>query len=362
MRRPTVAAITLAPHGGGVAAVSRLVWKAVERRWPETGSLQELVPHDATSIDSSTLDRMAFGARIAQAQVVGTCDSVFYTHLAVARVQQYVPRPVRRPYAVFLHGIEVWDDLPPSHLEILSRASVRVSNSHYTATRVERAHPEVGAVISCPLGLEFGRLPHAASVARPDSRTVIVVGRMSSAERYKGHDALIDAWPYVLIQVPDARLVCVGEGDDVDRLRARAAMLPNHSVSFPGFLTTDALARAYSEASVFAMPSRGEGFGLVYLEAMSHGLPCIGSRHDAAGDVILDGETGYLVDQSDAAEVAARLTSLLLQPATREAMGARAQAHVADHFTFDHFAERLYSILDRTWGAGDMVSTPSSAA
>jgi phosphatidylinositol alpha-1,6-mannosyltransferase len=103
---------------------------------------------------------------------------------------------------------------------------------------------------------------------------------MSADERYKGHDQILDAWPVVRSRIPDARLVIVGDGDDAPRLRAKAASLGlAASVLFTGFVTEAQLAALYQKASVFAMPSREEGFGLVYLEAMARGVPCIGSIH-----------------------------------------------------------------------------------
>jgi phosphatidylinositol alpha-1,6-mannosyltransferase len=105
-------------------------------------------------------------------------------------------------------------------------------------------------------------------------------------------------------------------------------------------------AELYRGAQVFAMPSRGEGFGLVYLEAMAHGLPCIGSTHDAAGEVIADGITGYLTPQADIAGLAARVLDLLTDESRRRAMGESGRTRVASLFTYRHFAGRLLTLLD----------------
>ena len=77
-----------------------------------------------------------------------------------------------------------------------------------------------------------------------------------------------------------------------------------NAVVFTGYVERATLSAMYDDAAVFAMPSRGEGFGLVYLEAMAHRRACIGSVHDAAGDEIVEGVTGYLVDQRDTAMLA----------------------------------------------------------
>ncbi len=96
----------------------------------------------------------------------------------------------------------------------------------------------------------------------------------------------------VVARVPGAQLVVAGLGNDVPRLQAKARALGVPRVVFCGFLPRDALTVLWSRIAVFAMPSAREGFGLVYLEAMRAGRPCIGSTSDAAGDIIVHGETG----------------------------------------------------------------------
>ena len=126
----------------------------------------------------------------------------------------------------------------------------------------------------------------------------------------------------VLAEVPDATLVMVGRGDDVDRLRTKAAALGiGRSVHFPGFLSDAALRAVLRHTAVLAMPSRGEGFGLVYLQAMQLGVPCLGSRDDAAGDVIVDGETGLLVPHQDPDAIAGAIARLLTDEPMRRRMG-----------------------------------------
>jgi phosphatidylinositol alpha-1,6-mannosyltransferase len=194
-------------------------------------------------------------------------------------------------------------------------------------------------------------------------QAVLVVARMLSTERYKGHDQLLEAWPAVIRRVPAARLVLVGDGDDRPRLQAKAAELGvGRAVAFTGFVSADALAAIYRQAAVFAMPSRDEGFGLVYLEAMAHQLPCVGSIHDAAGDIIEDGQTGYLVDQADGAGLVDRLASLLSDEARRREMGARGYRRLAADFTYEQFRDRLLSLLTTQLGAhrAALVSTLSA--
>ena len=315
-----LAAITLDARGGGVAAVSRLLWRVFRDRWPDTGRLVTLLEDDTQirSLDSTKAMRLRFGARLAKAQVLGDPAFVLYSHVSVAQVQAYIPEALGRPYAIFLHGIEAWRALSRTQRGVIEGATLLIANSEYTAARVADTHPWMGPISVCPLALcpaeraaagtfEAGTMPTILG-----QQVVLIVARMSSKERYKGHDQLLEAWPAVLARMPDAELVFAGTGDDAARLRSKAASLGlGRRVLFPGFVQDETLQELYRRAAVFAMPSRDEGFGLVYLEAMSHSLPCIGSTHDAAGETIQDGVTGFLRPQGDIAGLADAIIRLL---------------------------------------------------
>jgi phosphatidylinositol alpha-1,6-mannosyltransferase len=175
---------------------------------------------------------------------------------------------------------------------------------------------------------------------------------MSASERYKGHDQLLLAWPRVIAEVPDATLVMVGRGDDVERLRAKAAALGlGRSVHLTGFVPDAPLRALLRHAAVFAMPSRGEGFGLVYLQAMRAGVPCLGSRDDAAADVIVDGETGLLVPRQDPEAIAGALARLLTDDAMRRRMGDAGKRRFDATFTYPRFRARLAGLLARAFPA-----------
>ncbi len=215
---PTLASITLHPTGGGVALVARLLQRVLEQRG---GDLHLLTMFDSVSHPATLGEKLRFAASLAGAQLLHRTNWVLFSHLGLAQVQNALPGSLGRPYAVFLHGIEAWSPLPASDLRALTQATVRISNSPYTAARVMAAHPSVGAVLPCPLALLPAAVASPAAAARPDigPHAVLVVGRMSASERYKGHDQLIDIWPRVVARVPDAQLVIAGSGDDAARLK-----------------------------------------------------------------------------------------------------------------------------------------------
>lgn len=347
--RRVLAAVSMDGSGGGVGAVSRLLWRSLQDRW---GDRADLVTAMRRSGPFTLPGKIWFGARTLGRQVTGQADWILFGHLGLARVQALLPRRLRCRYGIFIHGVEAWGDLSPADLELLRHAALRVANSDYTAQRVMARHPSIGHVSVCPLALSPDEPVVPARPERRRGRTnpvVLMVGRMSASEAYKGHAETIAAWPQVVRACPDARLMLVGDGDDLPRLRALAAQSGvRETITFTGFLARKTLQDLYDDSVVFVMPSRGEGFGIVYLEAMAHGLPCIGSRHDAAGDVIVDGVTGHLVSQDEPRDIARHIIGLLKEPARAREMGDVGRRRVRDVFGFDRFAARMVDLVERT--------------
>jgi phosphatidylinositol alpha-1,6-mannosyltransferase len=347
---PTLAAISLDPAGGGIAVVSRMLWHAFQQRWPDA---RLLLLADHLRPRPSFSEKVRFALRAAKTQAVGRTDWVLFAHLGLATVQSGLPRALRTRYGVFLHGTEIWRPLSPREQDVLANASLRVANSPFTAGRVMSLHPTIGPVEVCPLALP-PNFPNAESSKNghpaPQGlgpHVVLVVGRMLQSERYKGHDQLIEAWPRVIAAVPDAQLVIAGQGDDVPRLTEKAARSSvGRSITFVGFVSPEAREALYEQAALFALPSRGEGFGLVYLEAMSHRRACVGSVHDAARDVIVDNCTGRLVDQDHVEELASTLIDLLHDERRRREMGEAGYRRLHDQFTWDRFQARIGSLLN----------------
>ncbi len=349
-RAPLLAAITLAHGGDGVAVVANLIWRALERRWPDT---RLVTMFEGRARTPGLADKAGFAAALMTELAAHRPGAIVYSHLGLARAHAYVPSILQRPYAVFLHGVEAWGSLEETDVRLLQGARLRLANSGFTAARVRALHPSIGDVVSCPLALVHDGHPanepedaEAASLPT-DGPIVLVVGRMHASEAYKGHDQLIEAWPAVVARIPAANLVVVGDGSDRPRLEHKARLVAGGGrIRFLGFAPASLLDACYQKASVFALPSRGEGFGLVYLEAMARGLPCIGSRQDAAGDVIVDGTTGHLVDHTDTGALAARIVQLLTDDVERRAMGEAGRRRLATDFSEAAFGARLMAALD----------------
>jgi phosphatidylinositol alpha-1,6-mannosyltransferase len=286
-------------------------------------------------------------------QILGRKAAYVFDLLGLARTQAWLPAPLRAPYLVPLYGIEVWQRLTGDRARALAGATCRLAISAYTAARARQMNPGLAPFDIDLLPLCLEERPPAGRVdsdvlARAGEGFVLIVGRMAAGERYKGHDELLSVLPDLLAGRPGLRVVVAGDGDDRPRLerRARALGLPPDAVQFTGFASEATLAELYRRAAVFAMPSRGEGFGLVYLEAMRAGKPCVAARDSAAAEVVVDGTTGLLVDPADPATLRDALARLLDEPQLAGRLGAAGRERYLSVFTHERFDARLWPHLD----------------
>ncbi len=278
-----------------------------------------------------------------------------HPHLApVVTVMRLRSRKFRS--IVFAHGIEVWQPLGWLRGSALRSADLVTAPSRDTAQHLiseQGIRPERIRQLAWGLDPEFeGRLRTPVRPSRPPAfpdraRIILTVGRWDPAERYKGADTLISALPRVLQTLPDAVLVLVGDGEDRPRLEQLAHKCGvTDRTRFLYGLTQEELFACYAHCDAFALPSRGEGFGLVFLEAMAHGKPVIGGAHGGTPDVIEDGVTGLLVPHGDVAVLSSALESLLADPVHASEMGARGRERVRTVFTFVQFQSRLAQVLE----------------
>ncbi len=288
-------------------------------------------------------------------------DLIVSTHLALGPVGWLLANLHRRPYWIVAHGIEAWGLLPYGKRAALRRADRVIVTSAFSREQVVKRHQIAGeriASLSCTLDetllRETGTRDSGFGV-RGGQRVALTVARMAASERYKGHDVVLRALPSVVAKVPELTYVVVGDGDDRPRLESLAEQLglADH-VLFTGEVSESELAAFYRRSEVFVLPARtvvdehnpkGEGFGIVFLEAMAFGKPVIGPDYGAPTEIIRHGETGLLVDPEDATSVAEALLSLFTNTDAARQMGKAGSEWVREHYSYASFRERLREIL-----------------
>jgi phosphatidylinositol alpha-1,6-mannosyltransferase len=256
---------------------------------------------------------------------------------------------------VMAHGVEVWKPLPLFRRRALLRANLILAPSRDTVQKlvdVQGVAPEKTRRLAWPLSDGFLRMADAPAglpvpPAFPQAGPVILtVGRWASSERYKGADELIRAIPQLQAAVPGLHLVAVGVGDDLPRLRELATGLGIAGrVHFLENLSREEVAACYARADFFALPSTGEGFGLVYLEAMAFSKAVVGAAYGGTTDVVEDGVNGLLIPPHDAGALARALGRLLGDEPLRTQLGRRGAEIVRRKYEFGVFQAELERIL-----------------
>lgn len=272
---------------------------------------------------------------------------VLVDHVNLAPLGWVLARLAHAPIVTFIHGIDAWSPLPRTRRLALQRSTRVIAVSRYTATQATQSN----TLDPDRLRVLYNCLDPRLSLTSPrpsddDTLSLLTVARMSLAEQYKGHDVVLRAMPALLQRFPGLRYDIVGDGDARPELQTLAQQLGVASaVRFHGIVSEAALRSHYAQASLFTLPSRAEGFGLVFLEAMAHGLPIVAGNLDATPEVVVHGETGLLVDPTSSTQIADAITTLLADPLRRQTMGIAAQRRVEEHFSFSRFQQQLLAIL-----------------
>ena len=271
-------------------------------------------------------------------------DLVIYDHVHLAVLHPLVPGFRSVPYAVFIHGIEVWQPLEGRRREALLGASVIVANSATTVLAARKANPWLPRVEVAWLGI---RGTSTRIDAGQLASKALIVGRMSSPERCKGHDAVMNAWPLIRASVPDAELVIVGTGPDEVRLRRRAQSEKLTGILFRGRLSDEQRDAAYCSARLLFYPSEQEGFGLAGIEAASFGVPFLGVAGTVTEELFPDGNGVVLAKDLKPESIAEAAIPILTDSRLASSLGDAARRRVHSTFLEEHFVARFRQSLQQ---------------
>ena len=334
--RDWLEALCTAPGVASVTALPRVISD-------EVGELPDRLEY-VTAAAGGKVAYLAALARVA----LRPFDAVLCGHLYLLPLAEVLARRYRAPLVLTLHGIEAWPRPPYWRRRAVSRVTSFVSVSEVTLQRFlawSDAAPERGHVIPNCVDLSlYGPGP------KPDAlldryglrgrEVLMTLGRLAGRDRHKGFDEVMEALPTLLEDQPSLAYLIVGDGPDRPRLETKAAALGlGKHVVFAGYAPETEKADHYRLADAYVMPSRGEGFGIVLLEAIASGLPVVASAADASREAVLDGELGEIVDPDDRTSVEAGIRGAL-----RRGVGAVPEA--LDTFSKYRFRERWHAFVE----------------
>ena len=264
---------------------------------------------------------LLYAAQLVSQAMVRQPDLVLTTHANFAGVAGVFQSLARIPYGVVAHGIEVWG-VQSANLRRSLRAANRImAVSQFTRSRLldelQLNPATIGLLPNTFLPEHFNPAPKPRYLLqryglRPEQPVVLTVSRLAGRERYKGYDQILQALTVLRQSLPEVRYILGGRGDDRQRIERMACDLGVRAhLTLTGFIPDHELEDHYNLCDVFAMPSKGEGFGIVFLEALACGKPVLAGNCDGSTDALLNGKLGVLVNPDDVREITDALRLIL---------------------------------------------------
>jgi phosphatidylinositol alpha-1,6-mannosyltransferase len=327
-------------YRGGIQASAAVAWEAVAR-----GRRAELLFYSRDEKNGSgNGNDSRLRTVLAALNKTSEPDLILIWQMGLIKLLPFLR--YRSPRIVlFLHGIEAWRETDWLTRKLAAKVDLFLSNSNYTWKRFLSNNPQFAGSkqITVPLGIGESMAEATSGSSGPNA---LMLSRLSRAEDYKGHREVIGAWPLVLQRQPEAQLWIAGTGDLQNELEALVRERGLSSkVRFFGAVSETEKRTLLEQARCLLMPSRGEGFGLVYLEAMRAGRPCLVSNDDAAREVVSPPMAGLAVDLNRQDELAASINRLLANGDEWDCWSREGRRRYEETFTARHFQERLLTAL-----------------
>jgi glycosyltransferase involved in cell wall biosynthesis len=291
-----------------------------------------------------------------------TCNAVICGHINLLPVAVLASWLQGVPLLLIIHGIDAWTPHDSGLVRsLLPQVDTFVTVSQCTKDRFLEWAPlraEQGRVVPDCIDLNaYSPGPKRDALLERyglRGRTILLtLGRLASDEQYKGHDEILEVLPELAEEIPDVAYLVCGDGDDRPRLEAKAERLRvGDRTVFAGYVPEEEKENHYRLADAFVMPGRGEGFGIVYLEAMACGVPVVASSADASREAVRDGQLGAVVDPGDPQDI---------QRGVRKALAAeRGVPEGLAYFSEDRFRERWHRVVNES--VRDRAATATAPA
>lgn len=283
---------------------------------------------------------------------------IICNHINLARLCIIPYKFLRVRYAFVAYGIDVWYIDSFLKRQALINAHRIASFSHFTSSKIlqQSKHLQSKKIFHLPPTVDqlqfYPMNEKPISLVRKynleQNRLILTVARLAPSEVYKGYDVVIKALPKIIKEVPNVKYLLVGKGEDIPRTRKILTEVGvTEYVILAGFVPNRELLYYYNLADVFVMPSKKEGFGIVFLEALACGKPVIAGNKDGSRDALLDGELGILIDPDDIYQVADAIIRVLKReiPESLQA-GNHLRNRVLEVYGLEKFKQRVKALID----------------
>jgi len=303
--------------------------------------------------------KAAFALRILRETLSWRPDVIWCALINFSPVALLMRKLLSRRYLVALYGYEVIDIHEPFHARALRAAQLLTPIARHTASNLLAQIPEVrDRIFLIPNSVDGTRFgiretpKHLVERHRLEGcRVILTVARQGPGE-YKGYERVIDALPLVLDEVPQAKYVLVGGGEDPRVQQAIERHRLHDRVVLTGPVPAEELVDYYNLCDVYVMPSKLEGFAIVFLEALACGRPVVASHGYGCREALLDGELGMTVDPDSRGEIAGAIVRLLTDPPPHLANRASLRQRTLEVYDISAFKKRVGQAVRLAAGIG----------
>lgn len=256
---------------------------------------------------------------------------------------------VKAPIVLIIHGIDAWkptgrrmaDRMAPKVDAVISVSQLTLERfAAWSGIAAERCY----VLPNCVDLSKFGPGPKNPRLLEryglQDKTVIMTLGRLVERERYKGFDEVLEVLPELVDEMNELAYLIVGDGFGRQRLeeKARELGVVNHVV-FTGLIPEAEKADHYRLADAYVMPSRGEGFGIVLLEAMACGIPVLASKADASREALRNGKLGILVDPGNPEDIKSGIQLALDKD--------KVVPEGLDYYSYDQFQRRVHTYMEK---------------
>lgn len=280
-------------------------------------------------------------------------DLIVCGHINLLPFAYLAKKLTKSPILLIIHGIDAWEPINKKTIKLsMKYVDHVVSVSELTLNRFLK-WSKLNDIERYVLPNSFEPGIFTPGETNPtlikrynleNKKVIMTLGRLAGKERYKGFDETIEALPDLIKEIPNLVYMIVGDGIDQCRLSDKVESLGlNEHVVFTGLVSEEEKVDHYRLADAFVMPSRGEGFGIVLLEAMACGIPVLASKMDGSSEALKHGELGLIVDPTNSKEVIDGIKTVL----------SREKGKVPDninYFSYENYVIRVHRILEHVRG------------
>lgn len=351
---------------GGIETVCRVAGKALHETTRERGgTFRLLAMHDGgNTVNEAYVPASAyrgFGGKqikftLAALREGQGAEMVLLSHINLLPIGFLIKTFSPKTKLVLIaHGIEVWEPLQGVKASMLKAVDLFLPVSRFTGDKlqaVQNIAPQKIKVLNNCLDPFLKAEVDPALVAALRKRygfsesdfILLTVTRLKFSEQYKGYDKVVQALQRLKPSHPDLKYLIVGKWDEAEKKRLDAVIAGAHlqdAVIFAGFAKEEELSAHFKLADAYIMPSTGEGFGIVFIEALFYGLPVIAGNVDGSVDALAGGEFGLLVNPANTEEI----SEAILRVYSNKEDALPLHQYVTERFGFETYKSNLQSAL-----------------